>query len=85
MGYALGHQQYIVDRYTSPWEKDELKQDELEKYAVDSEDIDRVYKIVSNEEAYDNSDWSMRCRVDYKGEKYFVSFNASCCPHGFDC
>ena len=62
-----------------------MKQDELEKYAVDSEDIDRVYKIVSNEEAYDDSDWSMRCRVDYKGEKYFVSFDASCCPHGFDC
>ena len=85
IAYALGHQQYIVDRYTSPWEKDELKHDELEKYAVDSEDIDRVYRIVSNEKAYDDMDWSMLCRVDYKGEKYFVSFDASCCHHGFDC
>ena len=85
LGYVLMNQLDFV-RKTSPWEMSLWDQDELQKFCIDSECIDRVYVIegVDNEDSPEGS-YSLTARMKYKEKKIFVFLMSSCCDSGFDC
>lgn len=77
--------QYMFDKRTSPWEMKNWDQDDLNSFLIKPEKIDRLYHISANDEDPNFRTWELCCRMDYKGEKYFVEMYANCDYTGFDC
>ena len=72
--------QFVLDKRTSPWEMKDWDQDELNGFEIRFEKIDRLYHMVA-----DFRSWEICCRMDYKGEKYFVDMYSHCDYTGFEC
>ena len=77
--------QYMFDKRTSPWEMKDWDQDDLNTFNIQPEKIDRLYHIVADDEDQNFRSWELCCRLDHKGEKYFVEMYANCDYTGFDC
>ena len=77
--------QFMFDKRTSPYELKLWVQEELNNFKIQPEMIDRLYHMIANEEDDDLRSWEICCRLDYKGEKYFVVMCAHCDYTGFDC
>ena len=77
VGYALVHQ-YSFKKKTTPWEM----HDDLQKFKIDLEKVDRLYYIYHTEDAGDQ-EFSMVARMDYKGQKLYFELDANCDYTGF--
>lgn len=80
---ALSYQ-FMFERKTSPWEMSEWDQNELQKFKVEAEKIDRVYYVHCTENEF-GSDFYVLCRMKYADKHVFVEFVAGCDYTGFDC
>ena len=84
LGYPFNYQ-YMFDKRTSPWEMENWDQDELNAFVIEAEKIDRLYYLADNDEDQNCRSWEICCRLEYKGEKYFVDMVSNCDYTGFDC
>ena len=83
VGTALDYQ-YMFHRKTTPLELKEWDYDELQKFEINLEIVDRLYYI--KEDCHSNgSEFQLIVRMDYKGTHLYVELAASCDYTGFDC
>ena len=77
--------QYMFDKRTSPWEMKDWDHEELNNFAIEPENIDRLYHLIADDEDQTFGSWEICCRLEYIGERYFVEMYANCDYTGFDC
>ena len=72
--------QYMFEKRTNPWEMSRFDYDELQKFEIDLEKVDRLYHI------YHNSDECGRqFELIARMEQFYVELSANCDYTGFDC
>ncbi|CAL4144584.1 unnamed protein product, partial [Meganyctiphanes norvegica] len=84
VGSALVYQ-HMFDRRTSPWEMQNWDYDELQKFKVKLNRVDRLYYIYHYDDEISSRSYEILVRMDYKEEKLFVHLAAGCDFTGFDC
>lgn len=83
VGKALTYQ-FMFEKRTTPWEMKNWDYDELQKFVIIPEMIDRLY-FIEEESNVGGSIYNLIVRVDYNGEFLYVELSASCDFTGFDC
>ncbi|XP_068237560.1 uncharacterized protein [Palaemon carinicauda] len=84
VGTAL-HYQQIFEKRTSPWERAEWADDELENFQVLAEHIDRLYHIHHFDDNISGKEYELIARMDYQGRSVYVRMSAGCDYTGFEC
>ncbi|UHB41753.1 hypothetical protein MrNuV_ORF030 [Macrobrachium rosenbergii nudivirus] len=76
--------QDMFEHKTSPWEMKNWEYEELEKFQLDPNTIDRVYYSSFNDDVFGRN-FNLICRMVYKDAPLYVELIASCDYTGFDC
>ena len=84
VGYALSYQ-HMFDCRTSPWEMENFKDDDLQRFKVNLEKVDRLYYIHHYDDGISSREYEILARMDYGDKKAYVNVIASCDFTGFDC
>lgn len=84
IGLALSYQ-YMFDRRTSPWEMEHFEDNELEKFEIDLEKVDRLYYIYAYDDEAFGTKYEILARLDCQGKSAYVNLVASCDFTGFEC
>ena len=78
VGGALAYQ-YMFDKRTTPWERKNWDEDELQKFEIDLQDIDRLYHIYRRSDE-GGSEYRLIGRMEYKNLKKKKTFRHSYQP-----
>lgn len=77
--------QYMFVRKTSPWERSEWLDEDLDGFKLELEEVDRLYYIFQNNYDENYQFFNILARVCHEGSHLFVELSASCDYTGFDC
>ena len=83
IGYALDYQNMFIRR-TTPWERSDWGDDELNNFLVDLGKVDRLYHIGFDE--YERGlEFEFVGRMIHNGKHLYIEMTADCCFTGFSC
>lgn len=77
--------QYMFVRKTSPWERSEWRDEDLDGFNLNLEEVDRLYYIFQDNYDVNDQFFNILARVCHGGSHLFVELSASCDYTGFDC
>lgn len=86
--YEALNYQHTFEKRTTPWEAQQWDYEELQRFNIDLEKIDRLYYIFYNNDGVSGGrDFKMIARMDNDLEKQpiYLEMFASCDYTGFDC
>lgn len=84
IGTAICYQ-YMFEKRTSPWERCEWSEGELEAFEIDLEAVDRLYYIYHCDDGVSGRDFEFIGRMEYKHRYVYIKMSAGCDFTGFDC
>ena len=61
VGYALMYQ-YMLEKRTTPWEKDLWDYDQLQNFTIELEQVDRLYYIYYTDDIIDGEQFKLAAR-----------------------
>ena len=83
--YGALEYQWMFDTRTTPWERDQWDDKELQNFKIMVEYIDRIYHIWFYDDGVTGQEFRLIARMDYGGQHLYVEMNANCDFTGFDC
>ena len=77
--------QYMFDRRISPWDMEQFGDEDIQKFELDLEKVDRLYHIYHFDDGVSGANWEILVRMDHNGRKAYVNLTAGCDFTGFEC